>query len=92
MPISDEDLVWDVKSYWEIAIGRYNEHNIAPPKFYFLIKLKFPFELHSFDYEGIELMYSECYFDYFTGKIRVPESHLMEIGALILRIKKITIS
>ena len=53
MPISDEDLVWDVKSYWEIAINRYNEHNIQPPKFYFLLKLKFPFELHSFDYEGI---------------------------------------
>jgi len=43
MPISDEDLVWDVKSYWEIAINRYNEHNIQPPKFYFLLKLKFPF-------------------------------------------------
>lgn len=56
-----------------------------------MVKLKFPFELQEFDYEGIELIYSECYFDYFTGKIRIPETHFMDLAVLMVKIKKINV-
>jgi hypothetical protein len=49
-----------------------------------MLRIKHIFELHSNDAEGIELVYSQCYFDLFLGKISLKEE-LMHYNSAIMK-------
>lgn len=86
-PIDENDLAWDVVSYWERAKSKYEQNGISPPNFFLMLKVRYVYVCHRDDEETIELYSAQCYFDYFIGRIRLPLEKMGSLAACIKLMK-----
>ncbi len=86
-PINENQIVWDIMTYWELAKEKYKEANSPPPAFFLMVKVIYAFEIYPDDIEGIELCFAQCYFDYFIGRIRLDLNAMSALAACVKKIK-----
>jgi hypothetical protein len=52
-----------------------------------MLKIRYAFQLYPNDEEGIELCFSQNYFDYFMGKIILEDKSMFYLAAILHQIK-----
>ena len=86
-PINENQIAWDVMTYWELAKEKYKEAKSPPPAFFLMLKVVYCFEALPDDVEGVELAFAQCYFDYFIGRIKLPFDRMGGLAACVKKIK-----
>jgi hypothetical protein len=51
--LNENQIVWDVMTYWELAKEKYKEANTPPPSFFLMLKVVYCFEVYPDDQEAI---------------------------------------
>ena len=52
-----------------------------------MLKIRYIYECHIEDEETVELMFHQCYFDYFIGRIRLDVHNMSALAACVKLLK-----
>ena len=52
-PVREDQLVWDIMTYWEFTKEKYREIDLTPPSFFLMLKAIYTFEIQINDTESI---------------------------------------